>query len=165
MRNHLCSMTLVATAVLFGSQVSAQSPSPAQLRTEVSAALEEYVGAFSGRRADFIADSVYTAPAFFLGVGGGPPREMTTAEVEARFERLLATLVADGYERSEIRTSNVCVLSDAAALVSVRFVRYRRDGSVMLESAATYLFARMPEGWRIAASVGHPSDRMIDCND
>ncbi len=164
MINHPCSMSLLAAALLLGSPASAQSPNRAQLQAEVSAVLEEYVGAFSQRRADFVADSTYAAPAYFLG-GDRARVEMTTAQVEARFERRLSSLVAEGYQRSEIRTSNVCVLSDVGALASIRFVRYRTDGSVMLESAATYLFAKMPEGWRIVANIGHPADRIIDCSD
>lgn len=46
-------------------------------------------------------------------------------EIKRRFEALLQPLVADGYARSEWPTRNICILNDAAAIVSGRVVRYR----------------------------------------
>ena len=89
---------------------------------------------------------------------------MTPTEVEARFERMLEPLAAEGYQRSDIRSSAVCVLSDTSALVRLGFARIRNDGSVMLEGTALYLYIKTPEGWRIIASIGAADPRM-DCTD
>lgn len=163
MRTRLYSGALLVVTVLAGSSASAQSPNRAQVRAEVSAALEEYVTAFSQQRADFIAERVYTAPAYFLG-GAGVDVRMTTPDVKARFEAMLAPLAAQGYLRSEIRSSAVCVLSDVTALVRLDFARVRTDDSVMLEGTAFYLYTRTAEGWRIVASIGSSGDA-TDCTD
>ena len=133
--------------------VSAQSGSRAEIEAELTAALERYVAAFSDGRLDFLADSVYTAPAYFFGSGGVEART-TRDDVRARFEEMLAPLPAQGYDRSEIRGSDACVLSDSAAMVTLRFARVRRDGGVLLEGTARYLYANTPAGWRIVASLG-----------
>lgn len=119
--------------------------------------------AFSQGRADFIADSVYVAPAYFLG-GGGVEVRMTTAEVRGHFERMMEPLAAQGYQRSEIRTSSVCVLSDISAIAHLGFARVRTDGSVILAGNAAYFYAKTPEGWRVMASIG-ASGGSVDCAD
>lgn len=138
---------------VFGTDASAQVERSTQLRATLTAALEEYVSAFSDGRADFIADSVYMAPAYFLG-GAGVDVRSTRDEVQTRFEDMMAPLPAQGYDRSDIRGSDVCVLNERAALVTLDFARVRRDGSVITEGRAIYLYVRTPEGWRINASLG-----------
>lgn len=159
--HRLAPAILVAATALCGTDASAQADDGAALRAELTAALEEYVAAFSEGRADFISDSVYMAPAYFFG-GGEVEVRLTPAEVRERFEEMLAPLPAQGYARSEIRGSDVCILSDSAALVTLHFARVRTDGSVMVEGTAIYFYARTPEGWRINASVG--SSRRIECD-
>jgi hypothetical protein len=162
MRICLVVVTLVATIVFCTpSAASAQSPNRLQLTAELTAALEEYVAAFSDGRAEFIADSVYTAPAYFFG-GGDVVVRMTSAEVQSHFERMMAPLPAQGYARSEIRGSDVCILSDLAALVTLDFARLRADDSVIIEGTAIYFYAKTAEGWRINASIG--SSQRIECS-
>jgi hypothetical protein len=67
---------------------------------------------------------------------------------------MMAPLPAQGYDRSDIRGSDVCVLNDRAALVTLDFARVRRDGSVIIAGTAIYLYVRTPAGWRINASLG-----------
>ena len=143
-------------------EARAQAPDRARLRAELTAALEDYVGAFSDGRADYIADSVYTAPAYFFG-GGNVQVRMTRADVRERFEQMMAPLPAQGYDRSEIRGSDVCLLSDSAALVTLDFARVRADGSVMTAGTAIYFYAKTAEGWRVNASIG--SSQRIQCDD
>lgn len=152
--------TLLAAAALCGHDARAQSPDRTDLRAELTTALERYVAAFSEGRADFIADSVYTAPAYFFGADDVQVR-MTSADVRERFEQMMAPLPAQGYDRSEILGSDVCILSDTAALVTLDFARVRADGSVMSEGTAIYFYAKTPLGWRINASIG--SDQRIEC--
>lgn len=156
-------MILLGVMAAAGSSASAQSADRAAIRTEVQVALEEYVEAFSQGRAGFIADSVYTAPAYFLG-GASVDVRMTPVEVEDRFQAMIDPLVAAGYDRSDIRSSDVCVLSDSSALIRLGFARIHSDGSVMLEGAAMYLYIRTAEGWRIIASIGSAA-RFGDCTD
>lgn len=156
----LAALTVAGTLV--GAQVSAQSASREQMRAELTAELGKYVAAFSQGRVDFIADSVYTAPAYFFGAGPVDVR-MTRDDVLSRFEDMWAPLPAQGYDRSEIRGSDVCILNNSAALVTLEFARLRRDGSVIMEGTAIYFYARTEQGWRVSSSIG-PGPR-IECGD
>ena len=159
-------MLHVALALLGGSTIpaSAQSLNQEALEAEISVAWEEYVRAFSERRTAFIADQVYATPTYSFDANGVQVL-MAASEVRAGFESLLASLAAQGYQRSETRSANICVLNDVAAVVSVEFVRYRTDGTVLSELAATYLFARTTGGWRIVAQIGHSPERILQCAD
>ena len=143
------------------SAASAQASDRDRVRAHLTTALESYVAAFSDGRVDFIADSVYTAPAYFFG-GGGVEVRTTRDEVRDRFQGMWAPLPAQGYDRSEIRGSDVCVLSDSSALVTLHFARVRTDGSVMTEGTAMYYYAQTADGWRIIASMG--STQPIACD-
>jgi len=158
-------LVIVAAALVASdsaAQSAAQSTGRAELRTELTAVLVKYVEAFSAGRIDFLADSVYTAPAYFSG-GGGIDVRMTRDDVADRFREMWAPLPAQGYDRSDIRGSDVCVLNDRAALVTLDFARVRADGSVMIAGTAIYLYVRTPEGWRVSASLG--SGPRIECED
>ena len=153
---------LTVASALAGAHISAQSASRDQMRTDLTAELEKYVTAFSQGRVDFIADSVYTAPAYFFG-GGRVDVRMTRDDVMSRFEDMWAPLPAQGYDRSEIRGSDVCILNNSAALVTLEFARLGRDGSVISEGSAIYFYARTEQGWRIISSIG--SGPRIECGD
>jgi hypothetical protein len=144
--------------------VAQQTRSRDTAKAEVRAAWDEYMRAFSSRRADLIADRSYTAPSASLSVGG-VTFSMTAADVKSRFESSIGTLAARNYARSETRSANVCILNDGAAILSGTFVRYLNDGSVMSEIAGTYLFTRTPPGWRIVAQVSHTAKEVVKCGD
>jgi hypothetical protein len=159
---------VLATALAVAGWIGLRSEKPSaqeSLKTEVKAALDEYVRAFSSNRADVIADRVYMAPSFTIGTGSGPGVvvSMTTADVKGRFESNLKALAEQNYQRSETKSANVCILNNAAAIVSAQFTRYRKDGTVLSEPAATYVFVKTAEGWRIAALMGHTPDRALKC--
>jgi hypothetical protein len=156
-------VSLVVT--LSGSRAfSRQTSSRAAVKADIRAAWDQYIRDFSARRADLIAERSYTAPSASLA-GAGVVFSMTPADVKARFESSISTLVAKNYERSDTRTANICILNDGAAILSGTFVRYLKDGSVMSEIAGTYLFAKTAPGWRIVAQVGHSADRVMTCPD
>jgi len=153
---------LLVAASLSASRVTAQSGSHDQTRAELSAELEKYVTAFSQGRVEFVADSVYTAPAYFFGRGRVDVL-MTRDDVLRRFQDMWAPLPAQDYDRSEIRGSDVCILNDAAALVTLDFARVRRDGSVIVEGTAIYFYVKTEQGWRVNSSIG--SGSRIECAD
>jgi hypothetical protein len=132
------------------------------MRFELTAELERYVRAFSEGRVDFIADSVYTAPAYFFG-GGRLDVRMTRDDVMSRFREMWAPLPAQGYDRSEIRGSDVCILNDSAALVTLDFARLTSDGTVIVAGTAVYFYARTEQGWRITSSIGSAPN--LECGD
>ncbi len=167
MKNSLRKTVLLGTLALAGGSTipaSAQALNQEALKAEISVAWEEYVRAFSEQRTAFIADQVYTTPSFFLRANGMQV-SMAASETRAMFESSLASLAAQGYQRSETRSANICVLNEVAAVFSGQFTRYRTDGSILSELAATYLFAKTPQGWRIVAQIGHSPERILQCTD
>jgi hypothetical protein len=161
---------VIATAVLTCGWIVGRTQKAAAQEAataEIRGVLEEYVRAFSSQRGDLIAERVYMAPSFTMAapVGGnaGIVTSMTAAEVKTRFESVLKGLAAQNYQRSEIKDANICVLNDVSAIVSARFTRYRKDGSVLSEPVATYVFAKGAQGWRILAATAHTPDRMLKC--
>jgi hypothetical protein len=153
-------------ALAFASRtvVSQQTSSRDTMKAEIRAVWDDYIRSFSAGRADLIAKRSYTAPSASLP-GSGVTFFMTPADVKARFESTIGTLVAKNYERSDTRTANICLLNDGAALLSGTFVRYLKDGSVMSEIAGTYLFGKTAAGWRIMAQVAHSADKVVKCSD
>jgi hypothetical protein len=141
---------------------SAPSLAQEKAKAEVREAWDEYVRAFSAGRADFIADRVFLTPASWLNEDGVSV-SMTAGEVKARFESQLNALATENYQRTETKVANVCVLNDGAAILSGRFTRYRKDGSVLSELAGTYVFAKTPQGWRIVAQMRNSADRLLTC--
>ena len=78
-------------------------------------------------------------------------RDLRHAPVKERFEQMLAPLPAQGYERSEIRGSDVCILSDFAALVTLDFARLRADDSVIGHYPSLWIVALIDGKWGVQA--------------
>jgi hypothetical protein len=89
---------------------------------------------------------------------------VTRDEVKTFFEGTFRPLMADGYAKSEWPTRNTCVVNEAAAIVSGRYIRYRKNGSVIRESGATYLFAKTPDGWHIVSTISHDPHKLVLCS-
>lgn len=133
------------------------------VRSTVNALLDQYNAWFMAGRADSIANRIYLAPLIWLAdnrVSVFSSRD----EIRQQFEAISRTLMADGYARSDWSLRNICVLGDNAAILSGRFARYRKDGSKIGDYAATYTFAKTPDGWRIASIALHAPDRVIQCS-
>jgi hypothetical protein len=154
-----------AVVVVFGAWTGggfAQTAGPDAVKAEVRKALEDYVAAFSARRADLIAERSIQAPMVNLG-GTGATASMTAEDVRRRYEGNLKALDAQKYQRSTVDSATVCLLNDASAIVSGEFTRYRTDGSVLSKIAATYVFAKTNGQWKITTLIGHGTDRAIAC--
>jgi ketosteroid isomerase-like protein len=124
------------------------------LRTEVKGAFDQYTEWFSAGRPDLVAQRSYRVPVLFLRPAGLEV-DSTAEAIRARFEGMFKTLSAGGYSRSEVSNLHVSIFSEHAASVSGRFVRYRKDGSVMADFGATFVFAKTSEGWRIVSMISH----------
>ena len=57
---------------------------------------------------------------------------------------------------------HISVFSEHAATVSGRYVRYRKDGSVIAEFGGTYSFAKMSDGWRIVSIMWHDPTKVFE---
>ena len=138
-------------------------PAPAQqltadresvLRGEVKSAFDQYTEWFSAGRPDLIAQRSYRVPVLFLRPMGLEV-DSTAEAVKIRFERTLQALGADGYGRSQVSNLHVTAFSEHAASVSGRFIRYRKDQSVIAEFGATFVYAKTTEGWQIVSMISH----------
>ena len=158
-------LVLTAALTALGAwKVPAQgrSAGEAAAQAEVRSAWDEYIRAFSAGRADLIADGVYLAPSFNLAEAGIQV-SMSPADTRARFKAAMEMLAAQSYLRTETKSARICLLNDTAAVLSGQFTRYRKDGSVLAEAAGTYVFAKLPQGWRIVASIPHSPERVLKC--
>ena len=153
--------TILATATMAGT---AQSTGREAAKADIRKALEDYVAAFSAGRADVIAERSVLSPMLTLGATA-PSISMTAEDVRKRYDGNLKALAAQNYKRSTVDSATVCLLNDAAAIVSGQFTRYRADGSVLSKIASTYVFAKGDGQWRITTLIGHGIDRAITCKE
>ena len=152
-------MLLSVTPVL-SQQIGANRE--ATIKAEVNAFLDQYTRWFEADRPDLIAEKVFLSPSMRFDATGLYVMA-SVDQIKQRWEDLLKPLVADGYARSEWPIRNVCVLNDATAMVSGRFVRYRKDGSVIGEYGVTYTLGQTGDGWRITAVISHEPGRVLQC--
>jgi hypothetical protein len=160
---------VTSVALTYGvvSPVTAQQLSADRertIKTEVKAAFDQYYAWFSAGRSDLVAERAYQAPSLFLAPTG-PDVRSSSAAVRARFEAVLKPLIADGYVRSEMPHPSICVLNESTATVSGRYIRYRKDGSVMGELGGIYIFTKTTGGWRIVALINHDPSKVLGCSD
>ena len=161
-RASMTTATLLAIACL-------PAPSPAQVtpesdvKTEVRAAWDAYIEAFSAGRTEVIANDIYAAPSFQLGAAGASVRS-SAADTRASFDATHERLALERYDRSETDRAEICVINPATALLSAHFTRYRTDGSVLTQGASSYLFARLDGRWRILAIMANPAGKLIACD-
>src|SRR5262245_58706666 len=95
---------------------------------EVAAALKEYHRLFSSKRAEAMAERGYGAPLVRLGRDNYSVLQ-TRMDVEAWAATFVSDLAARGWDRSEMPSPSICVLTPTSAIASGEFVRYRKDGS------------------------------------
>lgn len=127
---------------------------------EVQAAIDQYYAWFAAGRADLIAAQSYQAP-FVMIQPAGAMVLPTPAAVQAGLEATIKPLLADGYARAEMPSPSISVFGPGAAMVSGRYTRYRKDGSVMGVAGGTYLLTKTAAGWRIASFIAHAPDTVI----
>lgn len=171
----LVSLVVVVLAVTYPriSQVAAQDLSAQPLTTnqeqvvkrDVQAAFDRYYAWFSAGRSDLVAEKAYLAPSLFLR-----PAELevalTSEALRARFGAQLKPLIADGYVKSEMPKPTICVFNERTAMLSGRYVRYRKGGAVMGEFGGTYIFAKVSDDdWRIVSVITHAPSKIIQCSN
>ena len=142
---------------------SGQAPRESEVKTEVRAAWDTYIEAFSLADTNTIANDIYAVPSFQFGNTGANVRA-TVADTKTAFDATHARLAPERYGHSETDQAEICVLNTGTALLTAYFTRYRTDGSVLSNGASAYLFARFTEGWRIVAIMDNPARKLIPCD-
>ena len=157
-------MCMLAGALLvIGTPVGGQTLDGAErqaIRDEVDAFFDQYYAWYSAGAADEIARHAYNVP-YLRGDGTALS---TSDEVRQWVAEAWARLDAQGYGRSDMPDRNICVLSEGAAIVSGRGLRFRKDGGLFGEYGWTYSVVRTPDGWRIVSIFGHDPAQAVRCD-
>jgi len=135
----------------------------AQIKKEVTEAVDKYYRLFSERNMKALPDEVYNIP-WILMTGNGPQPNLTKEQALAGFEASLKQLVENGWSKSVYTTTNVCVLNRSAAITSGYNTRYKQDGSVLQVAGVAYVFNKTKEGWRIITYTGTSKDTLVKCD-
>jgi hypothetical protein len=135
----------------------------ADIKKEVTAAVERYYGLFSERNMKALPEEIYNIP-WILLTANGPQPNLTKEQALAGFEASLKQLLDSGWNKSVYTTTNVCVLNRATAITSGYNTRYKQDGSVMQVAGVAYVFNKTKDGWRIVTYTGTSKDTLIKCD-
>jgi hypothetical protein len=88
----------------------------------------------------------------------------TRAEVEAFFDKLVASRKLSGYSYSKLGDHRVKLLSPTTALYSTIAIRMKADGTEMQRSGFTYLLHKGNAGWRIHEIIATDVDKLISAD-
>lgn len=88
----------------------------------------------------------------------------TRADVEAFFERLVASRKLSGYSHSKLGDHRVKLLNATTALYSTIAIRMNVDGKEMQRSGFTYLLHKGDAGWRIHEIIATDIDKVISAD-
>jgi hypothetical protein len=82
-------------------------------------------------------------------------------ELEELIGRLMASLKARDFSRSEITDMRVSQMSDSTAFVSVSRVRYKTDGQELERVGETYTLQKTSDAWKLVTAITHDPDLIL----
>lgn len=88
----------------------------------------------------------------------------TSAEVSDYYADALAHLKLRGYSHSRLKARRVEMLNSTTALYKATFTRIKADGTELEQSAATYLFHKSADGWKMFAAIATNVDKIAADN-
>ena len=104
--------------------------------------------------------SYFHIPCMFI-----PPQGVrvlaTATDVEALLTKVMESLNARNYARSELMHRYVKQMSGNTALVSVSRIRYATDGRELERVGETYTLRKTEDGWKIAVAMIHDPDTVL----
>lgn len=154
---------LLAVALPLPSQAQDAVGQREAVAEEVAAALQEYHRLFSSKRAGEMAEQGYGAPLMSLGEGRHTVWA-TQQDVEAWAGAFVEQLQVEGWDRSDMPSPSICVLTPTSAIASGEFVRYRPDGTVLSRHGNAYVFSKGAGGWRVVAMLSHDPTMPLRCD-
>jgi ketosteroid isomerase-like protein len=131
-----------------------------ETREAVAQTYTDYFQAFQNLDPEAVLP-YYHLPCLFLS-SHGVLLVTSAAEGRGLFAELMKGLKARSYARSGWGKLGVKRLSDHAALLSTRVVRYKTDGTELEQFGATYTFRKTDAGWKIAVVVVHDFDTVLE---
>ena len=119
----------------------------------------EYVQAFQRLEPRSVATYCHL-PCVFIAPQG--VHMMTNvSEVESLLAAMMSTLETRDYARSEVTDMRVSRMSDSSAIVSVRRIRYRVDGSELERLGETYTLRKVDGAWKILTALVHDPGAIV----
>jgi hypothetical protein len=85
----------------------------------------------------------------------------TRADVEAFFDKFVASLKSSGYSHSKLGDHRVKLLNSTTALYSTVAICMKTDGTEMQRSGFTYVLHKSNAGWRIHEIIATDLDKLI----
>ncbi len=131
---------------------------PAEVEAAIDTVHGEYAEAFAR---DSAAAAAFCGEPTLIAMSTDIVALSTRAELEAFYAALLAKLRGLGYTHSRLGTRRIKLLNPTTALYSVAFVRMKADGTELEQAAATYLYRRGANGWRIFALIATDYDKLL----
>ncbi len=157
---------LVAGAVSAPSFAQQQSQFTAaelaKIKADVRAAAEDYRRIFSARDTKGIVEKVWANPGISLGANG--VSVMTPDKVAAMYDGLFQSLAKTDYDHSVFKDPIVCVLTPTNAIMSGKFQRINKDGTMLAELTASYLYTKTLDGWRLVTILGGQPGKVVTCD-
>lgn len=78
-------------------------------------------------------------------------------EIERLFDRIIADLVAENYDHSVVEDLNIKLLSEHLAQVSGLAIRYRKDGTELERTGASYTLQYRANAWKFVSAMTYPA--------
>lgn len=130
------------------------------MKTEISQLIQAYGAAFRpGNESEL---PMFFAFPVHIIVHGDRAQIASPDELEQLMSATLEALAENNFSHSELEELHVHSLSQYAAIVSTRFNRLKKDGSLLEEIAATYhVFRSDGEGWKIVGITVHDTDKLV----
>ena len=138
-------------------------PIPEEDRLAILQALSEYQRGFSGHRPE-VAQCSYHKPCSFINEQG-VTLLASRAQIEAFLSSIIKDLQAREWSHSEWLEIFIRPMDEDSAIVSTVAVRYKTDESELERAGGTYAFRKTEDGWKIAMTLSHPPERVLQFRD
>lgn len=131
------------------SATQASSPN----ESEVLKTYEEYLLASFSLDAKRVA-AFYDEPFMFISAAR-TATVATRADAEAFLRPGFKALQEAGYAKTEFPEFRSQSLGMGLAIISGMGIRYRKDGTELASFGITYIWRRLPDGWKLAVMTVH----------
>ena len=151
----------VVYVYMLGSNSSAGSDTG--IRKDLESFYDRYANTFMVGDIELMTDKILLPPLFFV-VDDQPSVLLNNKkEVRKSLDILYSQLKAENYDRSEIASKKICLISDTSAIINVSFRRLAKDKSVISKSFAAYSLVKHEDSWRFILISIQSKDPNISC--
>ena len=124
-----------------------------QKAAEAEAFMREYLTLWNAGDAKTISSRFYRFEA--------PNPWQQEAGLQAEFDRLKK----DGYARSDVTGLDGCMITRERAVVELRYIRVKTDGTFMppKDRLSLYFVRKFPDGWRVTSVIAASPSMNLNC--